>query len=358
MQHPFLKNIQSISLYIGMWILIAVIHFSILFFLYDQSLIVSATDSIVFNFLYSLLAIAVWYTVRYSQSAKQNSFNFIFSHVISLVIILFLWFGIGTAILHVLFHGYEAYSDFYTTSVPWRIISGSLFYLILVMIYYVIIYYNNLQEKLRNEARLNEVVKDSELNLLKAQINPHFLFNSLNSVSSLIMTNPSKAQEMVIKLSDFLRYTISRDKERFSTLELELENTRRYLDIEQIRFGSKLEYEFNFDDRSLSHEIPVMILQPLFENAVKHGVYESTGKVTIKTRVEPCEDCLEIIISNNFEPGAPQRKGAGIGLKNIRERLKLIYRNEQLLKTRIIDNLFEATLTIPIRRQEARGKRQ
>jgi LytS/YehU family sensor histidine kinase len=219
------------------------------------------------------------------------------------------------------------------------------------MIYYVIIYYNDLQKKLENEARLNEIVKDSELNLLKAQINPHFLFNSLNSVSSLTMSNPVKAQEMVIKLSDFLRYTISRDKEKLSTLNSELENTRRYLDIEQVRFGSRLEYEFRIDDRCLSLEMPVMILQPLFENAVKHGVYESTGKVTISTTGELFEGYMQIVITNNFEPGAPSKKGAGIGLKNIRERLKLIYRNEQLLETRVVGNLFGATLIIPAIKQ-------
>ncbi len=351
MQHPFLKNLQSIGLYFGMWILITGIHFSILYFLYDQELLISITDSVLFNLLYCLLAFPVWYAVRFSQSGIKNSFNLVFSHVISLAIILFIWFGISSAILHSLFQGNNPYIDFFVTSIPWRIISGILFYFILVMIYYVIIYYNNLQEKMKNEAKLNEIVKDSELNLLKAQINPHFLFNSLNSVSSLILTNPSKAQEMVIKLSDFLRYSVSRDKERFSTLQLELENTRLYLDIEQVRFGSRLEYEFRITDRCLSVQIPVMILQPLFENAVKHGVYESMGKVTIKTTGDLYEGYMQIVISNNFEPGAPLRKGAGIGLKNIRERLKLIYQNEQLLKTKVNDNVFEAILIIPVIRQ-------
>lgn len=195
MHHPFLKNLQSIGLYFGMWILISGIHFSILFFLYDEPVLISFADSLLFNLLYCLLAIPVWYAVRYSQTGIKNSFNLIFSHLISLVIILFIWFGTGSAILHSIFQGNDQYIDFFAKSIPWRIISGILFYLILVMVYYVIIYYNNLQEKLTNEAKLNEIVKDSELNLLKAQINPHFLFNSLNSVSSLTMTNPSKAQE-------------------------------------------------------------------------------------------------------------------------------------------------------------------
>lgn len=351
MHHPFFKSLQSICFYIGMWLLISFIHFSILFFLYNQELLISFSDSLIFNLLYCLLAIPVWYAVRYSQSGKQSSFNLIFSHLVSLIIILFIWFGSSSAILHSLFQSNILYVDFFVTSVPWRIISGILFYLILVMVFYVIIYYNNLQEKLRNEAKLNEIVKDSELNLLKAQINPHFLFNSLNSVSSLILTNPSKAQEMVIKLSDFLRYSISRDKERFSTLQFELENTRRYLDIEQVRFGSRLEYDFTISHGCISQQIPVMILQPLFENAVKHGVYESTGKVSIKTTGNLYDGYMQIVIFNNFEPGAPMRKGAGIGLKNIRDRLKLIYRNEQLLNTRVVDNIFEVTLIIPLLRQ-------
>jgi two-component system LytT family sensor kinase len=130
-------------------------------------------------------------------------------------------------------------------------------------------------------------------------------------------------------------------------LKLELENTQRYLDIEKVRFGNKLEYRFEMNGDCNSVEIPVMILQPLYENAVKHGVYESTGQVTIWTRCNIRENYMEIIISNNFEPGAPLRKGAGIGLKNTRERLKLIYRNEKLLKTEIKGNVFEVALIIP-----------
>ena len=348
MQHPFLKNLQTIVIYIGMWVLISGIHFSILYFLYSQQILIAFCDSVIFNLLFFLLALPVWYAVRFSQSGIKNSFNLVFSQVISLAIILFIWFGTGSAILHSLFPGNDSYLQFFSLSIPWRIISGILFYLILVMIYYMIIYYNNLQEKLKNEAKLNEMVKDSELSLLKAQINPHFLFNSLNSVSSLTITNPARAQEMVIRLSDFLRYSVARGNDRFSTLSLEIENTRRYLDIEQVRFGQKLEYEFRLNDRCLPQQIPVMILQPLFENAVKHGVYESTGKVTILTTAELFDTYMQIVITNNFEPGAPSRKGAGIGLKNIRERLKLIYKNEQLLKTAVKDNVFEAVLIIPI----------
>ncbi|MCX6251571.1 MAG: histidine kinase [Bacteroidetes bacterium] len=347
MNHPFLQSIRTIGFYFGTWVLISVIHFSVLFFFYDEMFIVAVADSAIFNMLYCIMAIPIWYAVRYSQFTGKITFNLVFSHVVSLIIILFIWFGTGRAILPSIFPDNIDYQHFFSKSMPWRVISGFLYYMIIVMVYYVIIYYNNLQEKLRNESKLNEMVIDSELNLLKAQINPHFLFNSLNSVSSLTITNPEKAQEMVVKLSDFLRYTVSRNNEKFSSLQLEFENTRRYLDIEKVRFGSKLEYDFILNEECTSIQIPVMILQPLYENAVKHGVYESTGKVLINTTCHVEECCIEISIKNNFEPGAPLRKGAGIGLKNIRERLKLIYHNEQLLQTKIEGNIFEAILIIP-----------
>jgi LytS/YehU family sensor histidine kinase len=227
------------------------------------------------------------------------------------------------------------------------LISGTFFYLLLVLVYYLVIYYLNLQEKTKAEGRLNEIVRESELNLLKSQINPHFLFNSLNSISALTITNPEQAREMTIKLSDFLRYSVSMGNSRFSTLGKEMEHIRKYLDIEKVRFGTKLQYTFTIDEACLNCEIPVMILQPLYENAIKHGVYESTGEVMVQTTTRTVDGYLEILIINDFEPGAPSRKGTGIGLANIRERMKLIYKDEQLLTTQVKGNKFEVHLILP-----------
>jgi two-component system, LytTR family, sensor kinase len=349
MYHPIFRNLRTVALYFGTWIIIGLIHFCVLYFFYGAAFDVSLADGMVFNISFSIISLPIWYTVRYSKTGSQGMLNQVFGHIISLFILMFIWVGSGYSILHGIFQGNVYYIRFLERSVPWRITSGFLYYLVMMMVYYLIMYYTNLQEKMKNEAKLNEMVKDSELNLLKAQINPHFLFNSLNSVSSLIITDPPKAQEMLSKLSDFLRYTVSLKNERFSSVRSEFENTRRYLDIEKVRFGSKLEYAFELDEQCLSQEMPVMILQPLFENAVKHGVYESTGKVVIRTRCI-CEDCcLTIIISNNFEAGAPLRKGTGTGLQNIRERLKLLYQNDQLLKIKKEGDMFEATLVIPVK---------
>jgi two-component system, LytTR family, sensor kinase len=212
-------------------------------------------------------------------------------------------------------------------------------------------YYEDLQQKMQVESELNNLVREAELNVLKSQINPHFLFNSLNSISSLTMTNPEKAQEMVIKLSDFLRYSLSHDRKETTTLRRELENTERYLDIEKVRFGHRLKYQLNINKDCLDASIPNMILQPLFENAIKHGVHNSTEEVLIELRCEPDENFYILRLINDFDPEATRPKGEGIGLKNIRQRMQLLYKRDDLLQINMGKIEFEAVLKIPKKAQ-------
>ena len=237
--------------------------------------------------------------------------------------------------------------DTLVISIPNKVISGIIFYIVIALIYYLFIYYIKIQEKVNVESRLREVLKETELNMLKSQINPHFLFNSLNSISSLTITNPEKAREMVIKLSDFLRYSVSHNATSFTTLETEMANIQRYLEIEKVRFGEKLLFSFNLQGTCHNHQIPVMLLQPLFENAIKHGVYESTEQVSIVMDCEYKEGYLEIKIVNDFDPDAHPRKGTGIGLNNIRERLRLLYKNDKLLRTKVDGTRFFVFLSLP-----------
>ncbi len=209
------------------------------------------------------------------------------------------------------------------------------------------VYYHDLQERLVNETRLMTIAREAELNLLKSQINPHFLFNSLNSISSLTLTAPQRAQEMIIKLSEYLRYSVNRSDKNISLLKNEIDNSSRYLEIEQIRFGDKLLFKISIDETAEKALIPALILQPLFENAVKHGVYESTGQITIHIQARMINEILDIIITNNYDQQAISRKGEGMGLRNIRERLKLIFQTDLLLETNKNNGIFTVHLQIP-----------
>jgi two-component system LytT family sensor kinase len=347
MEHPVFRNLKSFIIYSGAWIAVMAVHFSVLFFFYGLPLKYSGADSLVFNLIFALAATVLWFVVRYSPPRSGFIWNMLLNHLSSAALILVLWLGLSYLMLVTIFADETRYAGFVRDSIPWRVIIGLMFYILTGLAYYLVVIYRDLQERLKAEARLNELLKESELNVLKSQINPHFLFNSLNSISSLTITNPEKAQEMVIRLSDFLRYSVSANTNRYVPLEKELENIQRYLEIEKVRFGKKLEYVNHIEQECQSVMIPAMLLQPLFENAVKHGVYESTGTVCVETTCSSKPGVTVITMVNDFDPEAPRRTGTGVGLANIRERLRLLYHRTDLLEARVDGTKFRVNLKIP-----------
>ena len=238
-------------------------------------------------------------------------------------------------------------SDYMTMSFPSRFLTGYLFYVFYVFFFIAIVYYQNFKDKVKKESELKSLVREAELHALKSQINPHFLFNSLNSISSLTMSDPSKAQEMVINLSTLMRYSLKHGQNEKVTFGTELENNKLYLSIEKVRFGNKLQPSFRVDEQCYKAVLPNMILQPIYENAIKYGVYEATEPVEISTEASCNGEFLEISVSNTYDPGIRSKKGEGIGLRNIRERLQIIYGNPGLIKIRDTRKSFTVTLTIP-----------
>jgi sensor histidine kinase YesM len=356
MSHPIFINSKSVLAYFGAWILISGIHAFVLFNAFEFPLYIAIAEGLSFNILFCFLGIALWYVIRYNVPEQKSQTSVWINLLTSMILIVLIWFALAYTILNILFAGITAYMEFLTDSLPFRLISGILIFTLIGMGYFLVIYYNNLQAKAKTEARLSEVLRETELNMLKSQINPHFLFNSLNSISALTITDPDKARDMVIKLSDFLRYTVSTTSSVMTTLEKELANIHRYHEIEKVRFGERLIYNFKLGPDCLQQMIPVMLLQPLFENAIKHGVYESTGNICIDLSCTLSNCCLEMTISNDFDPDAPSRKGSGLGLKNIRERLKLLFQNEKLIETKIIGNKFLVYLCIPVKEERVSNK--
>jgi LytS/YehU family sensor histidine kinase len=239
------------------------------------------------------------------------------------------------------------YQAYWNATFPYRIGTGVFIYGLIILTYYLFVSLSNLSEKNAKEAKLESLVKETELKMLRSQINPHFLFNSLNSISSLTITDPEKARDMVVKLSEFMRYALSRKDEQPVTLQNELENLRLYLDIEKVRFGDKLTTEEIIEPGCLDLKIPVMLLQPLFENAVKHGVYECTESVRIITQAKIIDGYFEINISNNYDPAPSLKRGTGTGLLNVTRRLELFYGKKASIKTLKENGIYSVTLYIP-----------
>jgi two-component system, LytTR family, sensor kinase len=347
MLNPILKNRRYTIGYIIAWSSVVVVQVFMLLYFYHRDVVISFSESIAFISLFAIIGIGVWYPVYYTDLEKNNLLNFLTNHLAASSLAVGLWLWLGYLILYSAFQDNVEYIQYLNRSIPSRIGIGFLFYVLLTTNYYLLIYYQNFKEKLVRESELKALIKESELSSLKSQINPHFLFNSLNSISSLTMISPERAQDMVINLSEFLRYSLSNKKEVLTSFEKELHNIERYLMIEKIRFGKRLNVEKNISKDTLPLLIPGLILQPIIENAVKYGIYESIEKSNILIESEIFDHLLVVKISNEYDPDFIINKGAGIGLKNVSSRLKILYGKEDLIRIYKADHIFEIKLRFP-----------
>ena len=347
MINPLTQNKYNIVAYFSVWLLIALIQWFTLYFFLNLEIYDAMVDSFVFNSFYSIIGLSFWYMSRYLSFENLTISRLLVNHFAAAIVTTGIWIGGSYLILIKMLETKGLYLIFLPTSLIWRFFIGIMYYTIITILNYVIIFYSDLKEKQIREAKLNSLVKDAELKTLKYQINPHFIFNSLNSISSLTISSPAKAQEMTIKLSEFMRRTFKRNETQTIKFSEELNSVKIYLDIEKIRFEDNFEYVTDFNSDLCDLEVPAMILQPVFENAIKHSVYESTEKVIIKLTCEETEEYYKIIVSNNFDPEAVPRKGEGIGLKNIQKRMELIYKQDNLLTFKKEDNMFYVFIFIP-----------
>lgn len=345
MNHPFIRN-RNIIVYTAVWLVISILFAFGLFYFNDLDPKMAALDSAVFNGIFFGLGLSYWFNVRYSSFDKSQLLNLIISHVAALVISVALALFLTNSILMRLAEG-EEYLIFLRESLPWRGALGLMYYSIIILVYYLILYYDDVNQKNQERSQLETMLKSSELEMLKSQINPHFIFNSLNSIASLTIISPEKAREMVVKLSEFLRYSLGKENDQMNTMGDEINNIVLYLDIEKVRFGDRLDVQTDISKECLALKLPNLILQPIFENTIKHGIYESLEKVTITLKAWQDQNILRIEVSNEFDPNAVGKRGKGIGLKNVSERLRLIYGVPQLVFTGKTDNLFTIRLDIP-----------
>ena len=208
-----------------------------------------------------------------------------------------------------------------------------------------------MKEQQDNESRkvdADKLSREAELFKLRQQLQPHFLFNSLNSISALLGSKPEEARKMIQQLSDFLRITIKKDDNQLVPLSEEIQHLQLYLDIEKVRFGHRLNTQFEIAEDCLVKMVPNLILQPIVENAIKFGLYDTLEDVTIKISVKTEQHLLILKIENPFDPETSLVKtGTGFGLKSIKRRLHLLYSRHDLLETEKINHLFITTVRIP-----------
>ncbi len=352
MNHPLLQRLP-LTIFIVVCVVLAFVQTLMLTRSGLVPLDIAIVDSMFFHLWLFLFGLSSWYFVCHIWNLRMSWHRLLAVLVIAGLVEVVIWVAGSYILLEELFADREGFLQLLRFSIPGRAAIVFLYYLLLVITYFLVLNGQDRKQRLKTEVALRESLKETELNLLKSQINPHFLFNSLNSASLLTLTEPEKAHEMIVALSEYLRYSISGNHQALASLSTELDNARRYLGIEKIRFGERLEMNFQLDETCLDLAVPTMILQPLYENAVKHGVYEATTTVWINTVVERVNGFLRVEITNSFQPGGVGKKGAGLGIRNVRERLRMIYGVDQAwLQTEKFDTMFVARLSIPARKYE------
>jgi LytS/YehU family sensor histidine kinase len=217
---------------------------------------------------------------------------------------------------------------------------------VIIYFMYKILQQNNAikQEKLLVE----NLAKTTELELLKMQLNPHFLFNALNSIKALVIINPEQSRDAIVKLSELLRFTLQYGKQRWIPLNEEMQEVKKYLELEELRFGSRLQVTYNIDPGTLSQPIPPAIVLTLAENAVKHGVAKQPEEHTIQFTTLVSGDFLLVQVTNTGYYYNEQSGATGLGLKHIVKRLEEIYHNKAIFTVGNEDGRVMARMQTPL----------
>ena len=336
---PRIQQIAAIIFSIWVAIFVFLFYYSLNF-----TLLISTADSLITNGLLAVGCIILSNLLGYYQP-KNETILFVFVLTIMLGLIITV---ISKVALNMLFPDDVTYQSFLGLSVIIRFI---IMFVFLAWCALANILWYRLEEQSATQERLltaQNLSKEAELNKLRHQLQPHFLFNSLNSVYALTIVNPKEAGTMITKLAAFLRGTLKRDDEVWVNVEEEMEYIQLYLDIEKVRFSHRLNIDVSIDEDSLSLCLPGTLLQPIVENAIKFGLYNTSAAILISIHVKVEHQMLTIQVTNPYDPEMKATGGTGFGLTAIKRRLYLLFADEQLLQTKATeDRQYITTLKIP-----------
>jgi len=225
--------------------------------------------------------------------------------------------------------------------------AGVLLYLLSAGLHYTALAGEASRQAELQAAEAHSLARDAELRALRMQINPHFLFNSLHSIAALSTQDGPRAREMCVRLSGFLRSSLGLGDRESVPLSEELALTRSYLEVEQVRFGARLQYSEDIQETCRDCAVPVLLLQPLIENAVKHGVAGLVEGGSIRLSVEPAAEIDKAAVENAFDSDSPPANRLGVGLAQVRRRLELRYGGAAEMRAGAHEGVYRVELQFP-----------
>jgi len=366
--HPILGHLRRLGMYLVAWIPLAAILLYLLASPGGMSLAQALVMILPLCLVYAFMCLSAWYSCRGVPLGNSSFQRLALTHLLAAVVISGVWVAIGKGLATLLasLDVFRGLGRSFSQALPLLFVSGVMIYLLAVALHYVLLSVEQSQQAEKRAIEARVLARDSELKALKAQVNPHFLFNSLNSISALTSIDAGRAREMCILLADFLRKTLGLGEKTVIPLHEELALVRSFLSVEKVRFGARLTVEETIAAEALDYAVPPLLLQPLVENAVAHGISNLTEGGWIRLEVRNGENRgtdlsagdtavaeeLVIEVENNFDPEMPRRRGTGVGLANVRQRLAARYGERARFDVRAEGERFRVTLALPAEKTE------
>jgi hypothetical protein len=351
--YPLLARRSHLAAYLLLWLLVGVLLSAVLTtqgrLAWTLALLTGAPSAIA----YSFICLSAWYVARAMPLARTGPARVLVSALAAAVLSSAMWLVIvrgWTALIVARWAGQTSPTFAAVQSMFFGI--GVLLYLLSLAVSYVLVVYEASQDAQRRGLQGQVLAREAELRSLRAQIDPHFLFNSLNSISALTTADPPGARRMCVLLGEFLRETLALGGEDRITVSRELALLERFLAIERVRFGDRLRAELRAGDAGGCF-VPPLLLQPLVENAVTHGIAHLIEGGTIRVSAERNGAWLHIIVENPCDPDRPRRGGAGVGLANVRARLRATYGGDAALLAGEHNDTWRVEVTLPAATGEA-----
>ncbi len=336
-------------LYLGSWIPIAALLTEVLSRGGAMPWTEAAVIAVPMCLFYAFVCQASWYLCRAVPIRDSEPLRLAGTHATAAIIFSLVWVAGGLLWTWTLeeMQYFDRVFELYMAQLPILFFSGILLFLLAVALNYLLITFEVSQKAEKNALEHQVLAREAELKALRAQVDPHFLFNSLNSINALVMTDPAGARRMCVLLADFLRGSLKLGSEDRVPLAEEVRLAEYYLDIERVRLGSRLRVEKNIEPECEGCLVPPLIMQPLVENAITHGVAPAIDGGTVRVHAQRNGAGVKIVIENSFEPESAARNGAGLGLKNVRMRLINLYAGDARLDVDQTGGRFRVELQMP-----------
>ena len=352
--HPILAQLRRLLFYLLGWVPLAGMFTYLLAVPGDLTWLQAGTVAFVLCLLYAFVCLAAWYPCMATPIDRATISRFLFTHLVGAAVASGIWLFAARTLGRMLtgldeFRGVDVQlrQDY-----PLIFGTGVLLYLLAVGFHYVLLAVEASREAEARVMKASVLAREAELRALKAQVNPHFLFNSLNSISALTASDAPRAREMCILLGDFLRRTLGLGEKEAIPLEEELSLIHAFLAVEKIRYGARLQMEERIDRDALEAQVPPLLLQPLVENAVGHGIANLVEGGWIRLSAERRDGELDIVVENAFDPDAPPRRRSGVGLANVRQRLEARYGNRAKFTTSVDGAVYRVSISLPVEIRE------